>query len=105
MVSIRKIIIGKMTAIERSPLALSSTVPAGLDRVTGGQFLLQLGECGRQLRIDRFRFDAGKDIRLDRDRGQEVAPPDYRLLQPIFDGGDLAQRDRLPVVQCDLQVS
>ena len=27
IVSIRKIIIGKMTAIERKPLALSSTVP------------------------------------------------------------------------------
>jgi hypothetical protein len=97
MVSIRKIIIGKIRAIERSPLALSSTVPPALDRITRRQFLLQFGERRRQLCVDRFRLDAGDNVRLHGNRRQKTTTPDRRLFELVLDARHLNQRDRLPI--------
>ena len=102
MVSIKKIIIGKIKAIEHRPLALS--LDAGFDRIAGRQFPLQFGERRGQLRIDRRRLDTRNDIGLNGDRRQQVAPPNRRLLELVLDRRDLAQWDRLPVIQRDLQI-
>jgi hypothetical protein len=57
------------------------------------------------MRIDRLRLDTGNDIGLDRDGRQQIATPDRRLFELVLDARHLAQRDRLAIVQCDLQVS
>ena len=78
---------------------------ARLNRVIRRQFLCHFSDRRRQLLIDGFCLYARHDVGLNRDGRQQIAAPDHRRLQAILDIGDLAQRDRLAVVQCDLQIS
>ena len=78
---------------------------AGFDLIARRQFLLQLGKGRRQLGIDGLRLDSGNDIRLNRDGREKIAPPYYRLFEPILDGRDLAQGDRLSIIERYLQIS
>src|SRR6516165_7965242 len=86
------------------PLGALLDCAAGFNRVALRQFFRQLGDRRRQLPIDCLGLDARDDIRLDGDRRQQIAPPDHRWLQLVLDACNLAQRDRLSVVQRDLQV-
>jgi len=54
MVSIRKIIIGKISAIERSPLALSSTVPPASIVYPAGSFFSNSASAGASCALTVF---------------------------------------------------
>jgi len=64
MVSIRKIIIGKISAIERSPLALSSTVPPASIVYPAGSFFSNSASAGASCALTVFASMPGSRYAL-----------------------------------------
>ena len=85
MVSIRKIIIGKISAIERSPLALSSTVPPASIVYPAGSFFSNSASAGASCALTVFASMPGSRHAL--------AQAELVLSNAVFDASYPRTRD------------
>ena len=76
---------------------------ADCDVVTARQARIQGLDLRRQSLDDGRGLNAGRDIGLHRHGGPPVAAPDDGIFLAVIDGGDLAQRNGLPVRQRHLK--